>query len=270
MSQINKIIDLIGRNLGLEIRRISPKPRRMSWEGGLGQAKKCGFSPATVFDVGAAFGEWTEKCSKIFPQAHYFLFEPLKEYQLRLQNLVQHLKQAKYFPIALGAGRRQALINVHQDWVGSSFFQEREGASVDGQKRAVPVQSLDEIVAQTRARPPYLMKLDVQGAELDVLEGAGKTLEQTEYMILEVCLFETMLAAPLFFEVLEFMQKRDFVLYDVLSLGYRPLDLALHQLDIALVKKKSSLRQDHRFCTRNQRLEQDQKFRRENFFKLHS
>ena len=47
----------------------------------------------------------------------------------------------------------------------------------------------------------YLIKVDVQGAELDVLRGAIETLNETELVILEVSMFEFMVNLPQFYDV---------------------------------------------------------------------
>lgn len=94
---------------------------------------------------------------------------------------------------------------------------------------------------------PYLLKADVQGAELRVLEGAIGILESTEVVILEVSLFKTFIDGPVFDEIINFMKQKSFCLYDLFGGIHRPLDKALAQFDAVFVKEHGKFRQDHRF-----------------------
>jgi len=69
-----------------------------------------------------------------------------------------------------------------------------------------------------------------------VLKGAGNILPKTEFVILEVSLFEFYKGAPLIGDCIEFMLKNGFAVYDLFDLQYRKLDGAMSQVDIALCK----------------------------------
>ena len=75
---------------------------------------------------------------------------------------------------------------MHADKYGSSLLREIEGPSVDGVPRQVPIITVDQACSDRNLKGPYLIKVDVQGAELQVLAGASRTLQQTEAVILEV------------------------------------------------------------------------------------
>jgi hypothetical protein len=145
---------------------------------------------------------------------------------------------------------------VHADLVGTSFFSEAEGAGVDGAPRSVPTIRLDETCRELGAPAPILMKLDVQGSELDVLEGAIETLQQTEVIIMEVSFFGFFREAPTVVDVITSMAERGFVPYDILGLHHRPLDGALAQADIVFARHDSRLRKVHSYATPQQRSEQ--------------
>ena len=66
------------------------------------------------------------------------------------------------------------------------------------------------------------MKVDVQGAEVQVLNGASRTLQTTEAVILEVTLFGTMIGGPQLYDVVSRMNELGFVVYDVYGFLYRP------------------------------------------------
>ncbi len=259
-----KTINTIFQKAGLEVKRLDKKKNRMSLRGALLHIKRLGFYPKTVIDLGAAFGSWTRNCVQVFPRARYFLIDPLGEYRNSLQAAVSGIKKAKYFKVATGSENKTATINVHNDLVGSSFFREQEGASADGTPRKVEMKRLDDIVAEQGVLGPFLIKIDVQGAELEVLTGAEKTLTSTEYVILETTLFCSMIGSRGIYDVLKFMKERGFVFYDIISCLYRPLDGALCQIDTAFVKEDSLFRKDHRYCTRRQRIVQDKRFRKKN------
>jgi len=121
--------------------------------------------------------------------------------------------------------------------------------------------TLDKITLGCDSKAPYLIKIDTQGAELEVLSGADKILEKTECIVLEVSLFHFMIGDPQIFDVIDFMKNKGFVVYDVISCLYRPLDNALAQLNISFVREDGMFRKDHRYCTRKQREEQNKRFK---------
>jgi hypothetical protein len=147
----------------------------------------------------------------------------------------------------------ETVINVHEDLTCSSILKEVEGSSVDGSPRIVKVITLDQICREKNTEGPYLIKVDVQGSELNVLDGAEYILQETEVIILEVSLFKTMSTNPEIYDVLEYMKKKGFVTYDIFDFRYRPLDGALSQIDIIFVKENGLFRQSHAFASPKQR-----------------
>src|SRR6185503_12400127 len=94
------------------------------------------------------------------------------------------------------AGRDRLLLVEDLSWshLESLGPHPRTRATVD-----IEVVAIDDLVASGRVRPPDLVKIDVEGAEIDVLEGMCKTIEQNRPAI--VCeLHET---APRFVETMD-------------------------------------------------------------------
>ncbi len=121
--------------------------------------------------------------------------------------------------------------------------------------------TIDELVAQERAEGPFVIKLDVQGAELDALAGAASTLTRTALVQLETLLLPFYEGAPQLGDVVSFMRETGFVVYDVADLGYRPLDGALAQVDLLFVPEASVLRSHPEFATVDQRQSSDDALR---------
>jgi FkbM family methyltransferase len=240
---------------GLEIRKkqLATSPEqipRASMRGALHQLSTLGFRPRTVIDVGVATK--TEELYQAFKDANILLIEPLAEFEPFLRDICLSYN-AQYVLAAAGENRGSAIINVHPDKFGSSFLKEVEGPSVDGVPREVPVVTIDDLCADRDLVGPYLMKVDVQGAELQVLAGATHTLQQTEVVILEVTLFGTMIGGPQLSDTVARMKQYGLVVYDVFGCHYRPLDNALCQLDMVFVQEQGSFRQTHVYATPEQR-----------------
>jgi FkbM family methyltransferase len=256
------------RSIGVEVRRcrsngvVGREHARDSLKGVLEQVKKAGFAPATVIDVGAAMGLFTTTCHTFFPHAQYLLLEPLKEYLPTLTKVVESIPRATYDMRAASATEHPVVLNVHEDLVGSSLYREaEEDTGINGVPRKVPAVTLDRLVEQTKAQAPFLIKVDVQGAELDVLSGAETTLRQAELVLLEVSLFEFFKGAPLVCEVVAHMQSQGFVPYDLLGMQYRPIDGALSQVDVVFVREHGLFRRVHAYATAEQRRAQNKDFR---------
>jgi hypothetical protein len=133
---------------------------------------------------------------------------------------------------------------------------------VDGVERSVPLRTLDALCAEHRLPAPNLLKVDVQGAELEVLAGGRQVLSQAEYAILELSLFRSFVGGPQLHDVVAFMREMGFVAYDILELLYRLVDGALGQIDMAFVKDEGVFRTTHAYATLEQRAAQDRAFQR--------
>lgn len=82
-------------------------------------------------------------------------------------------------------------------------------------KSIVPATTLDTLKNELGLRPPFLLKLDVQGSEKNVLEGAADLLADTSVVVCETDIDD-------FQDINSLLRKRDFLLFDVTTFHYAP------------------------------------------------
>ena len=248
-NSIRKLINSIGYDIRpLNSTSSAARPKmRTTIEESYSQLRKLGFQPNTVIDIGVASG--TPELYRSFPDSYFLLIEPLKEFEPNLNSILKQYR-GSYVLAAAGTNPGQVTFNVHDhQLVGSSLYKETMGSEADGHQIQGSMIKIDEVVENKKLKGPFLIKVDVQGAELDALSGAQKTLLKSEAVVLEVSLFEFLEGAPQFYDVVAYMKDRDFVAYDIILGWNRPLDNALGQMDILFVKDKGMFRKDHSYST---------------------
>jgi FkbM family methyltransferase len=252
MKLLKRAVKRALNSFGLEVHRTRKhgEDRRTTLGEILAHVSRLGFRPKTVIDVGVATG--TYELYKTFPAAKHLLIEPLREFESDLKKISSKY-DAEYVIAAAGSRSGTIKINVHPDLLGSSVYKETDGSYVDGISRKVPVVTIDALCNKRHLKGPYLIKVDVQGAECLVLDGAQKAFKGTEVVILEVNFFQFHINGPQFFDIVSYMQKHGFVVYDIFGGYNRPLDYALASVDMVFVKENGMFRTNHSFAPRKLR-----------------
>lgn len=229
------------RRLGFDVVRY-PNRRRTLGEA-LEHLRRVGMTPATVIDVGVADG--TPELYRTFPNARFLLVEPQQEYERALQRILATVNGD--YAIA-AASSTTGTITLHVpdgNPEGASLLPE---PAQRVSSREVQTVRIDDLVADRGLAPPFLVKADTQGSELEALAGAGRTLQQAEAVVLEVSLFEFFEGGPQVAEVVAFMKERGFVVYDIVGGHERPLDGALAQVDFVFVREDGFLRKTSQYA----------------------
>jgi Methyltransferase FkbM domain len=99
---------------------------------------------------------------------------------------------------------------------------------------------LDDVLAEMPGREFDLLKVDVQGAEIDVLRGGVRTLAGIVAIVIELSLLEYNKGAPLIGEVMRWLAEQGFALFDVFPVSRIPAG-ALLQVDRIFLRRGSSL-----------------------------
>jgi FkbM family methyltransferase len=197
--------------------------------------RDAGFDPKYIIDIGACSGDWSRSVRQIFPKPAMLLVEARQEEEPALRSACEAIGNASFNICLLGSTKSDAVAFSLTD-TGSSLFPER--SNVAQEKTVLPMMTLDTIAAP---KAPTFIKIDVQGAELEILKGAPKTMEVCEVIQLEVALLNYNEGAPTAAEVITFMDQSGFAFFDVAGF-VRPLDKHLIQLDLLFVRKTSKLR----------------------------
>lgn len=194
-----------------------------------------GYRPRGIIDVGAYHGDWTRLARRVFGAVPTLMIEAQPGKAEALQRMCQE-PDLQFASAVLGASAGKQ-VTFYEMETGSSMLPER--SNVDRVERKLVTRTLDE-VAQAIPGPVFL-KIDVQGAEIEVLEGGEATLGRADLVQLEVALLPYNEGAPTFLDVVGYMDAKGFVPYDISGLT-RPTGVDLVQVDIIFAPRGSPLR----------------------------
>lgn len=199
-----------------------------------------GYSPDYIIDVGAHIGTWSIEINKIFSLAKIIAIEPLPG---KINELEKNLGKmpVSIYNVLLGPENKQA-VEFYSLGTGSSVFKELTHFSTRAQKISVDMLALDYIIVKENAHENILLKIDVQGFEIEVLKGATKTLEGVDFVCMEISFLNYNEGAPLAHEVIPYMKSIGFVIYDIAGFIRKTTDKALIQSDMIFINEKHPIR----------------------------
>lgn len=198
-----------------------------------------GYRPRTVIDVGVAWG--TEDLYEAFPSARHLLIEAIAEFEPQIRKAAARFDHELVIAAA-SSKEGEITINVQPTMSWSSIFQPLPQFPANSRPRQVRTVRVDTLCEQRGLVGPYLLKVDVEGAELEVLAGATGILAQTEVIVLEVMFPEEYENVPSFAEIIRRMDELGYAVYDLFDLRTASPEKLLYQSDVVFVQRASRLR----------------------------
>lgn len=207
--------------------------RRRSWRAALRQGVAAavehgdvafGHDFATIVDIGAHHGQFALFAVERFPHATLHSFEPLPAARERLERVVGADSRVRLYDVAASNEAGTAVFHVSRLDDSSSLLPigERYVEAWPGTEQASEIQvrtaRLDDALDLDAIRRPTLLKIDVQGAELDVLRGAESLLQRVDEVYLEASFMEFYSEQELAGEIVAYLHERGFRLLGVFGL----------------------------------------------------
>lgn len=113
----------------------------------------------------------------------------------------------------------------------------------DKRLREIELRTLDNVLGdRIDLQGPILLKVDVQGHELDVIKGGKDFVQRCDVIILEIPLFGPWGGGSEFADYIAYMREIGFSAYDIINYLVRPYDKAAGQWDIVFVKTEGMFR----------------------------
>jgi FkbM family methyltransferase len=168
----------------------------------------------SVIDIGAHHGIFYKELSKVKQINKWLLIEANKNCSLHLENL-----NVPYRIAMLSDSIKTLPYYQHKydsTCTGNSYYRELSHHYTDDNILIDNIQTstLDLITDNEQFD---LIKIDTQGAELDILRGGLVTLSKAKYVLLETSLLPYNLNAPLQPVVIDFMTENGFSEYEVID-----------------------------------------------------
>jgi FkbM family methyltransferase len=208
-----------------------------------------GFPVATVLDIGAAEGQFFlyRLQSGLFPAARHFFVDAMQENATHYERLATKF-EVEFEIAALSAMEGQIDLCIDPDSYNTHIGHLQPATAYEIRRR-VRTTTLDDVVSRRGLKGPFALKIDVQGAELDVLRGAHATLADCVIVTAETPVFaprDTLL------DLLVFMASRGWVLYDLTNLGYYPSDNTLYECYATFIRGDMDFRGGQAWCLEEQ------------------
>ena len=177
--------------LGLEIKRRTPscgavaEPPFSTLQEVLLLFQASGFSPTEIYDIGANRGSWTRSVLRIFPSSSYLLVEPQEHLRGEVADLLAN-PRIGLLHCAVSDHSGHAKFS-RSSWDVTSHLVTRENSEKSEDNEQVfeiEVMTIGDLMAK-RGKVPDLIKIDAEGFDLQVIEGAREAFGKTEMFLVE-------------------------------------------------------------------------------------
>lgn len=195
------------------------------------------FTPSVILDIGGHVGEFYNIAKKTFPQSYVFIIEGNKNCEPYLRNL-----GTKYLIRLLGKEKKKTVFyKTSADLLctGNSLY--KEVTQHFNNEQLIEEEAQLYTIDSTFKEETYfdLIKIDTQGSELDILEGGPKIAKKAKGILLEVSYTKYNEGAPLYEDVVKFMDNYGFVEKETLDeISWSRDDITLLQRDLLFINKE--------------------------------
>lgn len=154
------------------------------------------FVPNICYDIGSSVLHWTRHAERVWENTEVILFDAFSPYERLYKGYKYH--------IGVLSDENDKIVKFYQNdflFGGNSYYREigYDNGSVFPENNFLEkkTKTIDSIVAEKHFPYPDLIKIDVQGSELDILKGATNVLQNVKYLIVELQNVEYNHGAPL-------------------------------------------------------------------------
>jgi len=188
------------------------------------------FDIKNILDIGAHKGEWTKKFKEHFPNVHSLMIEANP-------NHAEFLQHVGEFKIAL-LGKNNEEIDYYecidvQNNHGNGIYKENTNVPFKAKKRKMV--TLESLVSGQFD----LIKMDVQGAELDIMQGSPNIIHNTKYLWLEVNVHNYNIGAPRAGQIIAYLDQIGFEIFDVADVNHFGNEGHLLSMDLLFINSRN-------------------------------
>jgi len=232
---IKKIISIL---VGTYVRRLKREPllyiRRLLGERtllkDLQEFKRNGIPIDVVYDIGANRADWAKSTKRALGASTFYLFEANEKCEPYLID-----SKFKYF-IAVLSSDEKTVKFYNNDSSGDSYYKENTVHYSDVKPTEKAAVKLDTLIQRESIPLPDLIKIDTQGSELDIFDGAQSAVDHATMIYVECPIIEYNKGAPNIHDYLHNMSKFGFLPHDIYEI--HNISGVLVQIDILFIKKK--------------------------------
>lgn len=185
----------------------------------------------SVFDVGGNYGEYTKLWLENLKQhnliGEFYIFEPSATALGHLQKEFSDLKNVKIFPVALSNQEGEAVLysNFAGSGLGSLAKRDLSHVGIDmGDEDKVKTSILDKICEQENISAIDFLKIDVEGFEFAVLQGATRLLAGSNIKFIQFEFGGTDIDTRVFFKDFYSLLSSKYKIYRILKNGLAPIE----------------------------------------------
>jgi FkbM family methyltransferase len=195
------------------------------------------YTPKFIIDVGAHVGDFATNCKRIWPNADIHLFEA----NPNARDILDRLGYKYNIALLSDSVGDEYTYYMTDKWVlstGNSIFKENTSEFDDSHLMTLTLKSdtLDNILGDVEFVD--ILKLDTQGSEIKILNGASNIIQKTKYIVIECSVFEYNLGGCKIGDVFQYMNENGFQLKDVLDINYLQDGVLLNQMDLLFENTK--------------------------------
>jgi FkbM family methyltransferase len=196
-----------------------------------------------LFDVGANFGQYALEMRALGFDRRIVSFEPLKDAFGKLNIISSRDEKWEVFNYALGNEDNKSIINVSNNSHSSSILSMKPGLLLTApdakyiRQEEIEIRKFDTVFNSFYDGNNVMMKVDAQGYERYVLEGASNSLKLISILQLEMALVQLYHNEMLFLDMIEMLGNYGFVIYSIEDGFYDTTTGQMLQVDVVFANK---------------------------------